>query len=483
MKKNILVITFGTREVQFKEADLKTKDFFIKENRLMHKAFPPIALEVTANDNYPGYYFFRNPRRAGKIMLEYSDVFLSILSFPLLHDVFNRIIDSNKINELVIVYTDQQDLDTNNKQNERNYNRDTVYYSKLFRKYIPGKFSHLADNALHDIGITEKATDIDYQYNEFAKKLVPQFGEPENIEKIFLLPQGGIDQINHALTLQLIQAYGSKIKLWQQPEGERPLELQFPFMFIWDLQKQKILKHLDDYDFGLIAEMGIEKKHISELAAFAHRKLNLDYSREPACAANYKEEDNPETRLRDIYINAKIHFKKGDYANYIWRIFTIMENIYRFKCDQILGNTEKFNHPQANSQEWLELLDRYEGLTDFLKKKKIGFHSLNFDRPNRNVYKHIYNFFINRNMLDDSKYLQNNLNRAFNESENLVKLRNGLAHYLQPVSREIIESAMNNISLTKLNATLDKVFQTKEKQFGIYEEINSELRKKLENHT
>jgi hypothetical protein len=182
-----------------------------------------------------------------------------------------------------------------------------------------------------------------------------------------LLPQGGIDQINHAITLQLIQRFKHKVRLFQQPDGLAPTELSFTHAFLNDLNKQKILKHLEDFQFGLLSELLLEgfseKDKIYNLAKYAYQKLNLNYTAFPqGIEKKYKESISVWVRCKDLYISAKINFKVGDYGNYLWKLYTLYENLYRAKCEEYIGETQNFYHQKYDydrtltNNEWIDFL-------------------------------------------------------------------------------------------------------------------------------
>jgi hypothetical protein len=476
--QNIFIITLGTREVQFKKDLLKEAGFEIPEedrDMLKHPASEIPLFKVERNYNYPDYLCCYEPRTAGEIIIHNWDMFHKVVELPLIDNAYETILKDEPIDQLILVYTDQHDLDLSNHQHKRNFTRDTVHFREIIRKHLSTKSSVSSDDPGFDIAVEKKATDIDFQYKDFSVKCKSLFENKADIHQIFLLAQGGIDQINHALTLQLIQAFGSRVKLWQQAEGDLPRNLEFPFLFIRDLNKQKILKHLEDYDFGLISEFSdYLSQDAIDLAKYASSRLNLDYSHPTNDYIN--EIINAETKCRDLYICAKIFFKRGDYGNYLWRLFTLLENIYRYKCDRILGNTEKyFKHNAIENHEWEKVLKSVDGLYEFLSSNKR--RSLKLNNPNRLVYKYIYNFLCHNHRLEDNRDFIQALNTVYNLSEKLLsEQRNNIAHYLKPISKLIIEDSLGGKSCEDLNSNLDFIFGlNKERGFGIFDEIRERL--------
>ena len=98
--------------------------------------------------------------------------------------------------------------------------------------------------------VTKDVTNIDLLYEYFAKELKDLFLLPfEEIRQIFLLPQGGIDQINTALTLKIIEHFKGKVTQLQNAENSEVIALDFPRRFIQNLNKHKVLELVKNYDF------------------------------------------------------------------------------------------------------------------------------------------------------------------------------------------------------------------------------------------
>ena len=231
--QNIFIVTLGTREIQFKIDELAENNFEIEDLhssniKIKHKE-NNISFEVFKNNFYENYLYPVQPRTAGKIISENFDIFKNILFFPLINKPFEKIVKENNLTKFIIVYTDQIDL----KDNDKNKQRDTLYFAEIIKKHYYEKLEKSGRTDFIDICINKNVTDIDYQYNYFAKELKEKLKINNNeINKIYLLPQGGIDQINHALTLQLLQQYKDKVEIWQQAEGKEANLLQFTNLFL-----------------------------------------------------------------------------------------------------------------------------------------------------------------------------------------------------------------------------------------------------------
>ena len=215
--KNIFIITLGTREVQLRKSKLADQGFVVSSDakQITHPDLPGMLLAVYKNQNFPDFYCCAEPRISGETILEYWDSLKTVVEFPLIEQARNTIIKDNRIDDFVLVYTDQKDLDKTNEKSLGHFNSDTISFRNIFRRQLQEQHPDLPNNQESDIAVTEKTADIDFQYRNFAITCKARYEQEPEIQQVFLLAQGGIDQINHALTLQLIQAFGSKVKLWR----------------------------------------------------------------------------------------------------------------------------------------------------------------------------------------------------------------------------------------------------------------------------
>lgn len=406
--KNLLVITLGTREVQFRKDKLKKAGFSFPEKgrgKLVFPDIPEAGFIVAENENYPDFLVCSEPRTAGKNILDNWELFSPLIELPLIQHAYESIVKDNIIDKLILVYSDQGDLDIKNEQHKRNYCRDTVYFREIIRKKLISSNSLQDADMAPDIAIENRATDIDQQYKDFALKCRSLFDDANNIKQIFLLAQGGIDQINHALTLQLIRTFGTKVKLWQQAEGIPPRNLEFPFLFIGDLNKQKILKHLQDYDFGFINKSITNNKVIIHLAQYASARLqlkhdtvkcNLDFLQNKIDEILFSKiledikEVNDNTKLNDLYISTKIALLHESYGDFIWRLFTIAENLFAVMLGIDLSTIKRTFKPSLGfNQENAELIDFLKHINpeipESLRKKKIALNN-----PNRRIFAEVF---------------------------------------------------------------------------------------------
>ena len=475
--KNYLIITLGTRDVQLRK-DLieQSGEFEIQQNgRNTILVQGDTKLAVFWNENFPLYYII-SPREGGEIIEKNPKIFAPYLEFPLIEDVLSQLITTEKIDYLLIVFTDQEKDWLNGKiKIKKNYADDTLYFKDIVWRTL--KHNHKWKNVTFDEYVVETdVANIDYQYTHFKEVKSELFLiEPQEIGQIFLLPQGGIDQINHAITLQLLQAFKRKVKLFQKAEGNVPRQLQFTNYFLQDLNKQKIVKHLNDYDFKLIDNSLISNETIITLARYASMRLFLQHDQLHQLQSKLLDfsflryEKDAQIKLVDLYLAAKIDLRRKNYYDLLWRLYTLHENLFRVKCESVLGSTSAFAPTKGVDKHpgWIKALKADPELLPILRIKGIK-----LDSPNRRAFVEILpHLFKNDSQLPL-------LQKIAEKLTNLANQRNQIAHQLGTTDLNQINQLLgHNYTLNNLMGDLDAYFGISE--FGIFDQIKAEIEKLL----
>ncbi|MFN4146871.1 MAG: hypothetical protein ACK4GN_13685 [Runella sp.] len=485
--KNYLIITLGTREVQINKTKLAEYGWenIVNERRSTVKIQKgDLEIEVTENQSFENYLIVR-PRPVGKTIFEHLDDFLPIIELPLIQPLLTKLLKENvQMTDFLLIYTDQESEYMEGKIKEFNYNQDTLYFKDIISEILQ-KHPLLQNARPDEYGIFEQVVNIDYQYDHFAeshKELL--LGSPEQVKNIYLLPQGGIDQINHAITLQLLQAFKDKVKLYQQPEKAKVAELHFPQKFLRDLNKQKIFKHLEDYEFKLITEDLVNStfpnhKTILALAKYARMKLFLQHSqleefKEKLSSYAYitLNKDN-NTKLTDLYLSARIDYHQHNYNDLLWRLFTLAENLLRVECETILGDTSSyFKYGREDNTKWINFLNQKNpNIVPALRKKNLSLNG-----PHRKAFLNMYPILFPN---DSKKEL---VQRIGQKLEHLAEKRHEIAHKLSCTDLNQIDNILKNkdpqYQLSHLIKDLDKYFGLST-PFGIYDQIKEDIRKLL----
>jgi hypothetical protein len=486
---NYLIITIGTRDVQLRKNLLETLPGWSMEPRkkgtfeVTAITKNGIEIEASYNKDFPDY-FMCSPRISGQVIAKNLAMYEEVLDFPLIRPVLDDLWSKNvTISKVLLIYTDQQTGYDKKIVKSNNYNNDTIYFREIIQKTIY-KHPLLTNAEFDDYVIWEQVANIDYQYDHFAeahKDLL--LGDPEQVKQIFLLPQGGIDQINQAITLQLIQAFKHKVKLLQKAEGTAVQELNFTSRFLNDLNKQKIIKHLEDYDFGMIDKNLHSNKNVYHLAQYASKRLNLLNNQNKVHLDILQKEGNymyldlvnsNYSKLIDYYLSSKISLKHQEFNTFLWKMYTLNENLFTIKIEEKLGNIGSYYNPiYGNNEEntkWVEKLEQTDStLLSTLRKNKVWLNN-----PSRKA-----SFILLPILFPEDKYLPIYV-RLAEKLELLSKKRNSLAHGLGATDKNQINQLLgNDYSIDKLLNDLDQLFEL-ESPFGIYDQIRQEIEELLE---
>lgn len=479
---NVFIITIGTRDVQFFKGELFGNGFTFK-NGLIEK--DQIKVAAYENQIYPEFICMAWPRIAGEVILDYWNEFKHLIKLPLIEKTIREISKNVTVDRIILVSTNQQDLKLEDENQKKNYNRDTTNFSEIIKKHLQTKFSIIGINEIINYQIKEKATNIDYQYNEFKRACQPIVGDVNQVDNIFLLPQGGIDQINSALTLQLIQAYGDKVEIWQQAEAEQPAPLSFTHLFLKDLLKMKIegLVEVGEYKtcLHLLHALKQRPKSILKLFDFATKRkeqlyedaakkvFNVDeknapsffikyYSLELDCTHELLSVYNTDNNRIKKYLFqsiekfhlAEFYYTIYDYTKFTLNLSVFFENFINLYITNVTEN-DLIKSYDNQGRKLIALLkatrpEVYSSFIDKLsknRKEKVTDVFLSF--PSLVLVAEFYAKELNHlpilSIIGIIKHLNGVLNDNPPSSKSLDQLRNGIAHDGVGVNKEDLINA------------------------------------------
>lgn len=436
--KHAFIITIGTRDIQIH-----------KENRSKLLSFDE-SLVTDQNNDDPDYFYFKSPRQAGEKLLSLYNQLKAFLAFPMI-DEFMDHLQHNLECDLrqfagILVYTDQQDVANGASKG------DTLYFKDILVKHLIEKYP-LCEDQIKSIPVKNAVADIDTQYANFSSQLIQLFTDPNAIDEIFLFPQGGIDQINQAITLQLIQLFRNKVRYFQKPRKQPVRELQFPVLFLTDLHKNVLKDHLDQYGFDRVDRDICPDKWVYHLCTYAAYRLSLRYedarsefSKSISCindkklkkAINqlglqqFKNNSVSENRqkLVDLYISIKIKSFQKNYRGFLIDLFTLSENFEKQYIDEYTNQEtgSYYNKPiqfgEPNSK-WESFISQ-----NFPPEVLNNLKSLSIDvtNPNWQTYKFLFKFLINNQKLP--QHLTQHYHTIDCFFDKMRGLRNRVAHSL-----------------------------------------------------
>lgn len=496
--KNYLIITLGTSEVQVIESQLEANGFEIASDNksVFRKEVSDQVLPIKENRNRKGTYLFDKPRLSGEFVLQQGlEKFMPIFDFPLVLPAIELFFKENpnqKIDKCLFVFTDQVD--------PKFRDNDTLHFKTILKEKLKAAFG-LDEQVFMEFPIRENVTVIDFQYVDFAKRCKEILDTPEEeIQQVVLLTQGGIDQINQALTLQFIQAYKHKLKLYQKAEGRPPEVLIFPQLFLHDLNKQKIIKHLEDYDFDKALDLYLKDDWQKKLCQYATLRLSLSLDDAVEFTNTFSRADKKQmdaaffeqlkivppkaskieknsVKLKDLVVVFTIFCHQKRYNDALIKLFTIFENLFKSQIETQLHLAKDLGdayNPVLKSHEtnekWQAVLNDIDSsLLALLSGKGVWVNN-----PNRLAYFHIFVFLLQQKRVSCGLTAEQ-LETFGKLMEELSGKRNAIAHGLSSVSEAEIKIIISNsgYSLDLLISTLNNLVD--EPAFGIFQEIQNKL--------
>ena len=479
---NVLIITLGNSEIQFNEDRLGPFRLDnIDKNLSLTDGIISISVRKNIRNGKSQWLMPVSSREDGEVILRNYDVMKSIVNFPIVESLLDFIAE-NKIGKFYLVVTNQDDL--------IHRKGDTINYGYIIKKYFTEKLN-LEDEKFTIIEITKNVRDIDYQYNNFKKILPELLGETGGDTEIrmHLFAQGGIDQINHALTLQLLRKYKSNVHVYQKAEDEELKEIHFPQLFLKDLNRQKIIKHLEDYDFGKAGELMIDDQESKTMAEYCAYRLSLNHNlidqilledtyRFPWIELSDIEKKT--IKLSDLAYAFKIDMHQSRYNDALTKLYTIYENIFKNTIDEITKTeTNQFYDDTKKNQN--DINENWEGFLKYhfgdnikekLKKKK---KNLYINNPNARTYFYLCRIVVNDKSLYNIDFSEDDILKIDQILNNLRAMRNDINHTLGSATKEEIVHGICDAksSYDEFINLLEKFTETKD--YGIFEIIKNEL--------
>jgi hypothetical protein len=480
MSKNLCVVTLGTRDLQLKKALTKTntvdKAIFLSQEHWGSEAGRP-DIELRYNKDFPDFYSFASPRVAGAVLSEilcqnFNHPLWEILALPIVSDLLEKKVTEGFV--MVVVFTDQKDA----AEEHRRY--DTLFFKDILKAFVQRNHSSKGIS-FEEICFYQDVVNIDAlfkQLNEGYNQEVFDKYSSDSLDHVYLFMQGGIDQINMALTLRLMEQYKGKVRQIQKPEKSDLVERNFPSLFLRRLNRDKILDRLQKYDFSAIKDYLDESEvHLHRIAEYADLRLNRNHEEllkkdwriafEQELGRDYRlyPETLAFTKIQDIYLDAKVDLLRKREDGFVIKLQIATENfcITRVKETEFGKKFEfdKYYHKSALIPtmkdaliaEIRKKLGQGIKLNDWILSKKISLANC------------IFNHFIETGKIRESQDYLGSVKLMFNfitnEKYGTISKRNLLIHSLDGCTREDLEIVAHKVKLQNLNEGLqrfDKVF-------------------------
>lgn len=466
-----LLITLGNSEIQFDQNHLENFSIIIID-RQEYLTKGDIKLLIRKNNriNKENWFVPFSSRDGGKYIIDHYPDFQSIIQYPILDPIF-KIFDQDKISKIILVATDQED--------PIHRQGDTLYYAEIVSKYLLEYFNHIQVKVLL---VKNDLRNIDKQYAFFKENLNSYFSEIQEWDKIHLFAQGGIDQINHAITLQLIQLFKSKLYLWQKPEDDVMSRLVFPLLFLRDLTRQKVIKHLEDFDFRKSATLLFDNLRLETLANYLADRLALLH--EDIIFDDFIKEWDSKTdiekrlaKIQDLTYSFKIDIKQNLFNEAVTKLYTIYENIFKWYIDDnsatdtLSLRNGKLKDGDKN-EPWEEFLKNKfdEKIIDWLYRKKPN---LSLTNPNAMTYFYLVRYLIEKRIITFITDTQ--VKQLHTILDDLRETRNQINHNMGSCTKEKFGQILKNrkMDIHSFMSFIDVFTHTND--MGIYGHYQTEL--------
>lgn len=427
----------------------------------------------------------KSPREGGEVIWKNPEIFDPVLLFPMVGPVLEWFKNENAgqfPEKIIWVYTDQ-----NTSVAPRFRNSDTLFFAKILDKWAIREYPGLKGGFLP---VTHDVKNVDVQYRTLGEEIKKVLGKKwVEAEKVFVLPQGGIDGINQALTLQLIQLFKDRLVQLAKPESEVPALQDFPQLFLRDLAREKVLRHLELYDFGAAADLFLSKEdmEMKDLCTFAHLKLHLHYDeiKKDSNLQKFAEVYGPERfddfeKLTDLWYEIKIHFLRKNYGMAIGRLYNLYENLFRLIIERHTDTPIMSSYFQAERytsdlefEPWINFLTEKFGeeTVQDLRNFMVNNKPVRLSNPNTPTFT-----FLTRRLAERGDYTlltPEQIARLEKWLKGFGAKRNKFMHGLDRISQKDFREVVSAKNHDEFFSILDKA--TGAQGLGPYEKIKKQI--------
>ena len=313
-----------------------------------------------------------------KIRRNYQD-YKDRLSAPILKPGIEhaRLMNNDRPLSVILFVSDQED--------PRYREGDTIGCGRVLSDLLPSLFPGIQVSLMKMVrGLTRVDEMLNYYRNcmETAKEF------KEGFEMVFASCSGGIPGCNMALLWAVIEKFRDRAYPILVEEGGRAISLGIGKEILERFRKEVAQALAQRYDFaGLAALYRNVNQEKCLLAEAAHCRLNLDLEGARRALAELSGHPSPDrdfyleleqyiselphetkNQVIELYHNALIKWDKGEYLDFLGRVFRIMEASLRLLCGEWRIPTDETHAPY---KEFNEAINNCPGLRDFLREHGV----------------------------------------------------------------------------------------------------------------
>ncbi|HOK08828.1 MAG TPA: hypothetical protein PLT82_05235 [Candidatus Hydrogenedens sp.] len=455
-----LFICLGTRDVQIRdEVGLDEKvQMELKEYQY------PLGKD---NRNFREL----NVRKFGHWLNNNFDSIKEIIEIPLIEPFLSYIEKKDKlIHRIYLIATDQSK--TVSKTDNEHVCRDTCTIAKfLEEKFFPYYYKKESKPCPEIKTVILKNSPNNYdlmikEFGDFLSKEFEMFSENNNYE-VYTEITGGTPQINTSVMLNCIKYYRNKVRFIYKSENSRDIQSLNAAEYILGTYEHENLKQLvERYDFDAVVQNKSYSETIRNLSLSACYRENFDFF-------NYKKEidkmyDNvpigmleilrkdafklcekePNSIFNELYWNTVVMWKRDECANFIGRVWRMMETSLQYSLLEIIGCTWDEMIKNSNEKPFESKFRKWAGnnndFFEFLDENKSDYNISYVKKP---IVPNMPTLFASIDFLaetgnNQSKY--KNIQKWVRKLRPFASMRNNsiIAHGFENISRESIRSTL-----------------------------------------
>lgn len=401
-----------------------------------------------------------------KKIYENYDKYKDIISFPLIEKAIANLPEKNI--QLVLIPTNQYPPDP----------QDTYFIALSARKYFEEK----------NFGPVIKSIDFNpTDFNRLFTFFTELFDNYTNHD-LYCANSGGTPQMKAASEFAGLFRNFNYITINARSETS---------LSNFKHQEKIVLKHTIEKMLKIFAYEGVISLPVvdeatKKLCEIALARLSLDLKTAKKisdnldpCTDNYLPETlkKPQGNIdltKQMYLSAKIKFVQKSYGDYLWRLFSIHDNIFIPPVEKFFNAKIKYCE-EDNHSDWNKKLNSKPELLKYLKTRTVGPRNepLKYVSPNKYVFFEILTFAIAQNHECISREEYELLKEIHIKLDRLGKIRNLIAHNLKGVNIKDIEKKLQNTTITDFNALLARYFKIDADDYCEFDLINNKILERL----
>lgn len=249
-------------------------------------------------------------------------------------------------------------------------------------------------------------------------------------------------------------------------------------------QEALVLKHivknmLANYDYAGIQQLPLQNEQVMQLTTYALARLSLDLEQLHTAPVNVllpehlriREKSSKESLMREVAFSALIKYHQKAYGDYVWRLFTIGDNLLLPYVEQVLEGPVVYS-TKDNHQSWNDLISPKTTLIAFLSTKTVNKAPLDYQSPNAYAYEQILKYYESEEKTFAPPAYMWNIHKSINEVRGL---RNGFAHNMKGINLDGIENKLSDKLTLKQNKRSEGLNLMLRRHLGIPETPGIEL--------